>query len=295
MIKFILISLIVVVSIVYADWIFGPEGFDDGTIIIVGSSGSPLYWFAPDYHTPMFVYSPGFASDYAIGSGEMSWTDYWGNFIRTPLVDCSSSDSVFLSFRMWNTADPGDYDYARFYVWVEPTGYFGTTTVNMHSGDARDWELMNIDFTEYAAGQSEVYFYLEANFGTGSFTRECKFDNIGVVSGIDLSIEETASIPLRYSLSAHPNPFNSSVKITVGEGLVPSRVEIFDINGRMVAEIPDYGAVGDGSPVPSSNGRGDHAPTEVVWTPNKSLGSGIYLVRARFDGAIASRRIVYLK
>jgi len=41
------------------------------------------------------------------------------------------------------------------------------------------------------------------------------------------------------------------------------RIEIFDINGRTI----DNMAVVDGAPVPPSNGRGDLAPTEIIWQP----------------------------
>jgi hypothetical protein len=37
------------------------------------------------------------------------------------------------------------------------------------------------------------------------------------------------------------------------------------------------------------------ANDEFIWTPNKSLGSGVYLVRARFDEQTATKRVVYLK
>jgi hypothetical protein len=108
-----------------------------------------------------------------------------------------------------------------------------------------------------------------------------------------LSIEETPK-PIAISLSAHPNPFNSAVSITVDcRGLINQTptIEIFDMTGRMVAVIP----VGDGSPVPSASGRGDLAPTRFVWQPDASIGSGIYLVRATVGDESVTKRIVYLK
>jgi len=116
-------------------------------------------------------------------------------------------------------------------------------------------------------------------------------------------ISETSPTPQSFELSAYPNPFNSACRITVeqtflfvqngqtGMSDLPT-VEIFDINGRMVAEMSVN------NPVPSANGRGDRAPTNetVIWTPDKSVGSGVYLVRARVGGgATATKRVVYLK
>jgi len=64
-------------------------------------------------------------------------------------------------------------------------------------------------------------------------------------------------------------------------------VEIFDINGRIVYEIP----VGDAYMRPA--GGMYAAPT--IWKPEKSVGSGVYLVRAKIGDETVSKRIVYLK
>jgi hypothetical protein len=34
---------------------------------------------------------------------------------------------------------------------------------------------------------------------------------------------------------------------------------------------------------------------EFTWTPEKSIGSGVYLVRARFGDRETTKRVVYLK
>ena len=93
--------------------------------------------------------------------------------------------------------------------------------------------------------------------------------------------------PVSTNISAYPNPFNSAVTISVEEGLVPSRVEIFDIAGRMVANIP----VGAGLR-PALGGSKTHP---YVWTPDASLGSGVYLVRATVGDMGITKRVVYLK
>ncbi len=119
-----------------------------------------------------------------------------------------------------------------------------------------------------------------------------------------LGVEE-ASLPEAFAISAHPNPFNSAVKIAVegvGDGSpVPFEVEIYDVNGRMV----EGGTVGAYCIRPF-DGSTRLTPTtqEYIWSPDKSLPSGVYLVRARFDSrslsgvettATAAKRVVYLK
>jgi len=104
--------------------------------------------------------------------------------------------------------------------------------------------------------------------------------------------------PSEFSISAYPNPFNSTVTISLSviPGLIRNPgIEIFDINGRMVAEIPANNPVGATRWV----ARAGQPPVDpygtVVWTPNESLGSGVYLVRAKVDGCALTARLVYLK
>jgi len=99
--------------------------------------------------------------------------------------------------------------------------------------------------------------------------------------------------PSNISLSAYPNPFNSAVSISAPEG---AEVEVFDLNGRRVAQLPDGGTVGVGLK-PARAGGSETLPygSVYLWTPDKSLGSGVYLVRARVGDKEAMKRVVYLK
>jgi len=107
-----------------------------------------------------------------------------------------------------------------------------------------------------------------------------------------LDIDESVIQPTTFSLSAHPNPFNSAVAISVGEGLKPSRIEIFDVNGRMVYKTP----VGATRRVARSTCQPPVDPYEFVWQPDDNITSGVYLVRATVgDGGSVTKRIVYLK
>ncbi len=94
--------------------------------------------------------------------------------------------------------------------------------------------------------------------------------------------------PLAYTISAYPNPFNSSCAITAPAN---ADVEIYDIMGNIV---------GANSVRPIDKGRMPYAPTNgartFIWTPDKSISSGIYLVRATMDdGRTTTKRIVYVR
>ncbi|HHS49763.1 MAG TPA: hypothetical protein ENN07_01450 [candidate division Zixibacteria bacterium] len=117
-------------------------------------------------------------------------------------------------------------------------------------------------------------------------------------------------LPKEFAISAHPNPFNSAVKITIdGVGAhdrLPLRVEIYDLAGRRVASlIPPGPPLTRGEEetnlTPLSKG-GARSAEGVIWRPDASLPSGVYLVRASVEsrslsGAEATivKRVVYLK
>jgi len=84
-------------------------------------------------------------------------------------------------------------------------------------------------------------------------------------------VESSSFVSKEFSLSAYPNPFNSVISITAPEGV---GIEIFDINGRSIATLPGG---------------------EQVWQPEPSVGSGIYLVRAKAGEKEFTKRVVYLK
>ena len=145
-----------------------------------------------------------------------------------------------------------------------------------------------------------------------------------VISGIS---EPAPAKPAKIAISAWPNPFNSAVTIAidipVGDGSpIPISVEIYDVSGRRVSVIGNYDqpviarrvqpdeaiSYGCEKDCFGQSPRNDNAG-EVVWRPEESLPSGLYLLRARsagkegFDklshrdvgGFVATARIVYLK
>jgi len=100
------------------------------------------------------------------------------------------------------------------------------------------------------------------------YERDFAFRTYGCIDGIK---EESTINSSNYSLYVAPNPFNSSVSISAPKHAI---VEIFDINGRCIAEF-------DGG--------------DQVWRPGVSVGTGIYLVRAKIGNESVTKRIVYLK
>jgi len=95
------------------------------------------------------------------------------------------------------------------------------------------------------------------------------------------------STPRQYvlRLDAYPNPFNDACIIRVsGSGYRVASIEIHDLRGNRIAEF-------------QSDTRHPFPDTRtIIWCPNKSIVSGIYLVRATMqDGQTIGRKILYMK
>jgi len=91
--------------------------------------------------------------------------------------------------------------------------------------------------------------------------------------------------PSAFSLSAFPNPFNSSVTIsfTVGaQGLAPLRLAIYDLSGRLVADLT-------AADLPRSAGK-----HKVIWDAG-DMANGIYWVRLQSQESFKAIKIVLIK
>jgi hypothetical protein len=105
--------------------------------------------------------------------------------------------------------------------------------------------------------------------------------------------DERTSHPDKISISAYPNPFNSSVTITAPAG---AKVEIYDLAGRKIDQM----TVGESSkPSRSSfSVKKDGYETTFIWHPDESIPSGVYLIRAQFDNGeadVSSTKLVLMK
>ena len=122
-----------------------------------------------------------------------------------------------------------------------------------------------------------------------------------------VGIAETA-LPEKIDIQIYPNPFNSAVTISLichsresgnPGGMVG--IEIFDINGRMVANVPSPSVplpAGEGGKtlLPPGEGGSKSRMRAFIWQPDKSMSSGVYLVRAKLgDEQTKIKRVVYLK
>jgi len=226
------------------------------------------------------------------------------------------------------------------YTWsdYDSEGVFGVEVLNdtiLAVGFEHGFSI--IDYTQLA-GMTEVAYYRDTDsiYCFTHFARKgnrmyalahpregiCRMYMFELDSTIWTGISDPSpqtALPHTFAISAYPNPFNSAVTIAIeGAGVcdTPLRVEIFDVNGRRVSVIGNYDqpviarraspdeaiSYGCEKDCFGQSPRNDNAG-EVVWRPDESLPSGVYLVRAsaggRGDldptGTVATARVVYLK
>jgi len=83
--------------------------------------------------------------------------------------------------------------------------------------------------------------------------------------------ENTKTPKPKYYLNFSPSPFNSALSISTPDD---ATVEIFDIQGKHIAELPGG---------------------NIVWEPNKEIRSGIYLIRATFGNRTITKRAILIR
>ncbi len=116
------------------------------------------------------------------------------------------------------------------------------------------------------------------------------------------AVFEKSIKPNSLFIDAYPNPFNSSVVITlsgVNSSLVDGTVEIYDLRGTLrLRSVPDdieTRSLSGGCRAESRQAEMTDTRT-FIWHPDKSISSGIYFVIARTEnGQQITKRIVYLK
>ncbi len=84
------------------------------------------------------------------------------------------------------------------------------------------------------------------------------------------SIAESPAKPLNYQLSAYPNPFNSTLRITAPE---KATVTIHDTQGRIVAKLG----------------------TSRLWNAGEDVVSGVYIVRAVVGDVVVDGKAVLIR
>jgi len=176
-------------------------------------------------------------------------------------------------------------------------------------GDVLEMDISTLTQIEGFCFISETEAYItdeEVTVGPITVGGNLYYVDLGDYLGVPLYSNRT---PSSFDINASPNPFNGAVTINVKfspcqggdvrrtEGV---NIEIFDVNGRRIETLRPSGTSGTGHSSLEKEGmevpllKGDLGGS-FIWQPAPSLGSGVYLVRARVNGCVVTRRLVYLK
>jgi hypothetical protein len=108
-------------------------------------------------------------------------------------------------------------------------------------------------------------------------------------------VSEAKPLPKDFAVNLFPNPFNSSLTISLRGVAAPfgrsgrNAVGILDISGRLI-----YG-VSPGRFCASAQNLATPLSRDIRWTPSPNTPSGIYLVRVRTCDRIIEKPVVYIK
>ena len=185
--------------------------------------------------------------------------------------------------------------FERYRLYWSPADSAVWTLIDDSTGEVSNGILGLWNTSSLGEGDYELRLVLINSEGDSlTAFKDISITSVGIAEG---------RLPEDIAISAYPNPFNSAVTISlrqagtpdlpaddlspVGQASVPV-IEIFDINGRMVEEIP---VIGSESAKPLST----NASGACRWTPAPSVGSGVYLVRAKIGDESTTKKLVYLR
>ena len=270
---------------------------EDGSLLWDRLYGTPLY---PDWGWDICETPEG---DFIVTGQTRSYGPAIGDLYDLYLFKINPTGDV-----IWERNYGGFYDEEGRVILPTRDGNFMVAGVTMSFGEGNSdgWLLkINTDgdtlWTKTYGGRGIDYFMDMDTTCDGGFIITgdkvvdgtdlwlLKVDSLGEVDWV----QEVNSKPQQISIDCYPNPFNSSCAITIPDG---AEIEIYDLRGNVICHPPVSGKAGA---IPINKGDSEIvAPLSrgIVWTPDASISSGVYLVKATMkNGATTTKRIVYLR
>ena len=284
----------------YIDWANSIQQTSDGGFIVAGESQSNDGDVSGHHGTP------GEHSDYWIvklnSAGDIEWQKcVGGSFSDYAYSIQQTSDSGYIVAGVSGSNDGdvsgnhGDYDY-----WVVKLNSAGDIVWQKCLGGGGDDEAYSIQQT--SDGRFIVAGRSESNDGdvSGNHGSEwyCDYWVVKLSQEEGISDDNNRLQPLVYTISAYPNPFNSSCEITLSchsrENGNPEGwgdVKIYDLRGNVVWKAN----LSDSKERLQRDAKHRWSSGTLVWTPDKSISSGIYLIKATINDQTITKRVILIK
>lgn len=215
----------------------------------------------------------------------MSWDGLYQanvyNYLRSPVIDCSSMTGVGLKFMRWLNVRISDYARIKVnnqIVWESPQlGNFDSA-----------WTGQIIDISAIADGNPVVTITFELETNSTATMGGWNIDDVIVANGL-VSASGSTEISLNMEpavlYDSYPSPFNSvaTIKYYTGNG-GPVELTIYDLSGNKVKTL-----------VSSNQPSGQH---ETAWDGKngngQSVPSGIYFYQLKAGKFVRTKRLVLL-
>ncbi len=194
-----------------------------------------------------------------------------------PLDDSPISEDSLVMF-VWSRSRDEDDDRLNYLLRIDGANdyfYYNTGSDTLHESPRSDLIYLLGDSLQPITWRVSVTDGIDTVYSDSAFTMLPP-----------LTTSEFILQPSAFSLSAFPNPFNSSTTITfsVQQASPPVKLAVYDLSGRLVADLLDrQGRL--------SYGAGDH---KVVWDA-AGLPSAIYFVRLESKHTSLSQKVVLMR
>jgi Secretion system C-terminal sorting domain/Cleaved Adhesin Domain len=188
------------------------------------------------------------------------------DWLISPQITLGSTGNV-LSF--WAKACDGTYSAEKFSVWVSTTGTAPANFTQISSGTFTT--TPSINWLEYTYSLSASYNNLPIYIGI-----KCVSDDQFGFAVDDFKVTTTGLKNNEFfssNFSIQPNPVNDVFTLTTKNGVAIEKVEVLDINGRVVNQV---------------NG----SSTDAIQVNVSELNSGVYFVKVQSDLGVGTSKII---
>jgi hypothetical protein len=211
----------------------------------------------------------------------------------SPVYDLSSYPNVRVRYYRWYSNNTGFLDPDEWVVDVSPDGGDSWVRIETDGKSDQRWRFVERNLADFIPLTSQVRFRFIASDEGYVSVIEAGVDDFSLVTYEEIATGIAGDVPRSSSRAVLarnvPNPFNPSTRIAYtipeGAGALPVSLRVYDLSGRLVRVLAD-GPEGPGTRAATWDGLDERG---------RSVSSGVYFYRLRWNGQEETKRMVLLK
>ncbi|MBM3319693.1 MAG: M20/M25/M40 family metallo-hydrolase [Candidatus Eisenbacteria bacterium] len=211
----------------------------------------------------------------------------------SPVYDLSSYPNVRVRYYRWYSNNTGFLDPDEWVVDVSSDSGVSWVRIETDGKSDQRWQFVERNLSDFIPLTSEVRFRFIASDEGYMSVIEAGVDDFSLVTYEEVETEIASDAPRAASRAVLarnvPNPFNPSTRIAYtipeGAGALPVSLRVYDLSGRLVRVLVD-GPEGPGARAVTWNGFDERG---------RSVSSGVYFYRLRWNGQEETKRMVLLR